>query len=478
MAAVASHDDTIELRGSSDDDLPTVNEMIQGVIDDQPKVAAQFIVNTPAIMEKEVSSKPRKQGHTDTAAKRKHDSDQSDEKATKAKSKRNRLDSDADEPPPSITYYIYIAKPVVATSKKKAATDDDLLQKGPFSLLISHSYSSLLTSIAAELPCHPENLNKSKLKPKNAEKLPLTSDKGYKAMVTEMKEKTVNNRVVLLYMPAPMKPMEEEMPWDTNEEPMPAFDYSKLEPAGASSAIQEQKVSFIQQTTKEERERLENRYPIGQYPQFADKRVYFDSKTGFYFELNSSRCLGSSVGSGGAVDVNETKPPNSNFFDANQRIKNIPAIPAPVPAPVPTPVPAPAATPAGSIPALGGASFSEILLATLLSSGGLGALLNPGALHGPTARSTPLSNPPANPRSTPPSPIKRHKVTVDQFCDIYGLEDDDAVLLKEVRFRPGDQTTPTVDEELKSMGFTVFSWRRIHNANMKFKADLAAGMHD
>jgi hypothetical protein len=69
-------------------------------------------------------------------------------------------------------------------------------------------------------------------------------------------------------------------------------------------------------------------------------------------------------------------------------------------------------------------------------------------------------------------------VTVDQFCDIYGLEDDDAVLLKEVRFRPGDQTTPTVDEELKSMGFTVFSWRRIHNANMKFKADLAAGMHD
>jgi hypothetical protein len=34
MAAVASHDDTIELGGSSDDDFPTVNEMIQG---DQPK---------------------------------------------------------------------------------------------------------------------------------------------------------------------------------------------------------------------------------------------------------------------------------------------------------------------------------------------------------------------------------------------------------------------------------------------------------
>jgi hypothetical protein len=37
MAAVTSHDDTIELGGSSDDDLLTVNEMIQGVIDDQLK---------------------------------------------------------------------------------------------------------------------------------------------------------------------------------------------------------------------------------------------------------------------------------------------------------------------------------------------------------------------------------------------------------------------------------------------------------
>ncbi|KAJ7864280.1 hypothetical protein B0H14DRAFT_3604276 [Mycena olivaceomarginata] len=107
----------------------------------------------------------------------------------------------------------------------------------PFSSLARTS--SLLTSI--ELPCRPENLNKSKLawkpkKPKNAEKLPLASDKGYKAMVTEMKEKTVNNHVVLLYMPAPMKPMEEEMQlWDTNEEPMPTFDYSELEPAGAGT---------------------------------------------------------------------------------------------------------------------------------------------------------------------------------------------------------------------------------------------------
>ncbi|KAJ7820058.1 hypothetical protein B0H14DRAFT_3147196, partial [Mycena olivaceomarginata] len=283
MAAVASHDDTIELGGSSDNDLPT------------HIVAAQFVMNTLAIMEKEVSSKPRKQGRADTAAKCKHDSNQSDEKATKAKSKRNRLDSDADEPPPSITYYIYITKPVVATSKKKAAADDDFLQKGPFSLLISRSYSSLLISITAELPSRLETK-----KPKNAEKLPLASDKGYKAMVTEMKEKTA-------YMPAPMKPMEEEMPWDTNEGPMPTFDYSELEPTGASSAIQEQKLSF-NKTTKDERERLENRYPIGQYPQFADKRVYFDSKTGFYFELNSTPLgVWAAALAQGAVDIDETK---------------------------------------------------------------------------------------------------------------------------------------------------------------------------
>lgn len=89
--------------------------------------------------------------------------------------------------------------------------------------------------------------------------------------------------------------------------------------------------------------------------------------------------------------------------------------------------------------------------------------------------------PPLNPqqhRSAPPSPVKRHGVSVDQFIQLYNLEDSDAVLLKEVGFRPGDPTTAALDNELKAIGFTFFSWRRIHHANIRFKADLASGTYD
>jgi hypothetical protein len=47
-----------------------------------------------------------------------------------------------------------------------------------------------------------------------------------------------------------------------------------------------------------------------------------------------------------------------------------------------------------------------------------------------------------------------------------------------VGFRPGDRTEDTLDDELKKMDFTFFSWKRIHGANLRFKADLATGTYD
>jgi hypothetical protein len=74
--------------------------------------------------------------------------------------------------------------------------------------------------------------------------------------------------------------------------------------------------------------------------------------------------------------------------------------------------------------------------------------------------------------------LKRHTVSLAQFADDYNLEDGDTALLAEVGFRPGDPTEATLDEELKKVGFTFFSWKRIHAANVRFKADLAAARFD
>ncbi|KAJ7873625.1 hypothetical protein B0H14DRAFT_3438192 [Mycena olivaceomarginata] len=255
----------------------------------------------------------------------------------------------------------------------------------------------------------------------------------------------------------------------------PSFDYSELEPTLPSDSIIAQKQSF-NKATKDERAKLEEKYPVGNYPQFPDLRVYCDTSTSFYYELNTTRSgVWASAMAQGKTD--ENTPPVSKFFDANQRIKTVPAV-------VAAPAPAPAIPAIPTAPAVAGSSLSitDLLFASLLSqpgSGGLAALilgLNPV----PSAAPAPV--PPANSaphsRSAPSSPVKRHTVSLAQFAENYNLEDGDAALLVEVGFRPGDPTEATLDEELKKIGFTFFSWKRIHNANVRFKADLAAGKYD
>lgn len=93
-------------------------------------------------------------------------------------------------------------------------------------------------------------------------------------------------------------------PWETDGDPEPSFDYSELEPTLPSDSSAKGsvhiysiicvKTNWVQQqtfnkATKDERAKLEEKYPIGNYPQFPDLRVYHDSKTGFYYELNSTR---------------------------------------------------------------------------------------------------------------------------------------------------------------------------------------------
>ncbi|KAJ7791994.1 hypothetical protein B0H14DRAFT_2624500 [Mycena olivaceomarginata] len=110
-------------------------------------------------------------------------------------------------------------------------------------------------------------------------------------------------------MPAPAQPMEDETPWktgDDNDVKPVQFDYSELEPTGAADSIQQQQVLFFyfdphaegtygvqlsfNKATKEERAILEEKYPIGNHPDIdPNKRIYHDKKTGFYYDLNSTR---------------------------------------------------------------------------------------------------------------------------------------------------------------------------------------------
>lgn len=118
----------------------------------------------------------------------------------------------------------------------------------------------------------------------------------------------------------------------------------------------------------------------------------------------------------------------------------------------------------------------------LLQNGGLTALFPGFQQRAPATPNEPTtarpSTPPTALQPSLPSPIKRHSVTTDQFGELYEIDNKDVALLKEIGFKPGDLTDSTLDKDLKEAGFTIFSWKRVHLANLRFKADLVAGNFD
>lgn len=172
---------------------------------------------------------------------------------------------------------------------------------------------------------------------------------------------------------------------------------------------------------------------------------------------------------------------DSRFFDANQRIKTIPTTPAPAIAAPAAPVPAApmAAAPTPVVaPVAAPLSISDLLIASLLShNGGLAGFFPNIQQAAPQRPRTPVPAQ-AYSRTALPSPIKRHSVTTDQFCERYEIDGPDCALLKQIGFKPGDLTDAKLDEDLKDAGFTIFSWKRVHLANLRFKADLSAGVFD
>ncbi|KAJ6559664.1 hypothetical protein B0H19DRAFT_1145583 [Mycena capillaripes] len=343
----------------------------------------------------------------------------------------------------------------------------------PFTIIANDKYPQFLAKLAAALPCFPEHIHEQKMmwkpiKPGNASFLPLGGLNGYKVMVASAADRKPAERIVVLQMPTPVQPMEEEMPWVTaaaTDEKPPRFDYTELEPSGPSDSILQQQQSF-NKATKDERAILEDTYCIGNYPHIdPNKRIYHDPESGFYFELNNSRMA---VWCSAMVRNNilpRRKPPlDSHVFDSNQRIQNIGNAPA---APAPAVNASPAVPPATATPSL---SMSDIFMASLFSqSGGAGfAALFPNLNPATPAPAPAPSVDPPQPRTAPPSPVKRHHVTVERFCEVYDIDALDCARLQE----------PKLDDDLNEAGFSIFGWKCIHAANVRFKGDLGAGKFD
>ncbi|KAJ7898708.1 hypothetical protein B0H13DRAFT_2337359 [Mycena leptocephala] len=301
-------------------------QMVIDTIRDVPHAARKFLVTTPELEKKKATTKKRSNAMRQPST----SSSTGDESRKKRKTEVIDLDDDDDlrKPPVSIAVYIHIPKtpaPTLKGRKAKSKTDDDIIKKGPFSLSSKDTYDMFLEKLASALPCRPQHIFQQKItwqpvKPKNATPLPLGTANGYPIMIAAIAKRKSEERMLLLTMPAPAQPMEEETPWptgaDDDDEKQNKFDYSELESSGPANSVYEQQISF-NKATKTERALLEETYPIGNYPAIdPNKRIFHDPKTDFYFDLNSSRM-------GAQKKTDEKRPPwESRFFDANQRIKN------------------------------------------------------------------------------------------------------------------------------------------------------------
>jgi hypothetical protein len=180
--------------------------------------AHKFMVSSPKVIKQKAALQERKRKRDEKKVvsnkKKKKGSDLSLDKP----------DSDSDDEEPQlvtpITVYVLIPKkPLLTTigskSRSKASTVDDTLQKGPFTLLSTDDYQQFLSKLAITLPCQKPNIHQSKIqwktkKPINAPYLLLGGEAGFSAMITETTFRKPADRVILLSMPPPAVPMEDE----------------------------------------------------------------------------------------------------------------------------------------------------------------------------------------------------------------------------------------------------------------------------
>ncbi|KAJ7835179.1 hypothetical protein B0H14DRAFT_2590444 [Mycena olivaceomarginata] len=170
--------------------------MVIDTIRDVPQAARKLLVTTPELEKKKATTKKRSNAMRQPST----SSSTGDGSRKKRKTEIIDLDDDDDDllkPPVSIAVYVHIPKtpaPTLKGHKAKSKTDDD------------HIFQQ-------KIICQP-------VKPKNATPLPLGAANGYPIMIAAIVKRKSEERMLLLTMPAPAQPMEEETAWWNSLQPV------------------------------------------------------------------------------------------------------------------------------------------------------------------------------------------------------------------------------------------------------------------
>lgn len=212
-------------------------------------IAAKWAVTSPAIMKKKQKEKEKKEkkekekvakaaggkagGGSSSVAKGKKrkkvveeendessDHMNSDTDSPSPTKKKRRANTTPSQPPEiaQLTVYVHVRKntPPTSSSRSKAKpVADEWLARDPFRFPADGSFDSFIQAIADILPCKLEAVPSAELTwkprvPQNAKPLKVGGPVGFEGMVETFASKKDNSgRHVLLYMPPPVKPVED-----------------------------------------------------------------------------------------------------------------------------------------------------------------------------------------------------------------------------------------------------------------------------
>ena len=110
--------------------------------------------------------------------------------------------------------YVYVEKLPIPGKKGKLLDSNKYVQKGPFKLKSTETYSAFLIKISTALPCPVLNIVQEEMIwkcqiPQNLPSLPLQKELGYSAMLETIKAKQTGSWVGIVMMPPPIKPAEQ-----------------------------------------------------------------------------------------------------------------------------------------------------------------------------------------------------------------------------------------------------------------------------
>ncbi|KDR71134.1 hypothetical protein GALMADRAFT_102840 [Galerina marginata CBS 339.88] len=490
-------------KSQANEDQPSVAAIVREVMAECPAAVLKFKVTDPEILAKDAKKREKaaaaKKKKTETLTQKRkaadasdNDEDNSDAVGTEENDKKKKKcntpaesDDDLEEPIAiDLTMYVYVEKPPIPGKRGKLLDSDKYVQKGPFKLKSTESYSSFLVKISAALPCPVLNIVQEKMSwkcqiPQNSPSLPLGKELGYSAMLDTIKAKRVGSRVAIVMMPPPVKPAEQPH-WDVDnsaKHPENGFDYAELEARSTEDSIAQQRTHFNQVVGPAVKQ-LEEKYPIGNHPRFPGKRVFTDSSTGWAWDLTDVRL---NIWATHIVRNSATldRPPESKHFDKSACITTPNAKHANEATPALTlAAPPPAAVAPAPAPSTNTADLIGLLLVGMLQQQQAAMVPKLAAPEAPVAV-------PAVPASSTIAPAPAvliadsaiiPDISLDDFCARYRVDPKDRERLEKIEFRPGDDLDSLGPDEWKAFGgFAALSWARIKTKNQEFIRDVQLG---